>query len=125
MPSTVLDQPRPDTPSIRPASAPRWGSLDVLRGVALYAMVVHHLLEWTGGDARERIVGFEGLAITDLAAPVFAVGLGAAAHLVSRRIVAPGGDRLVIGRRSLERWLRVLLAGLVIDVAVGGGIDGG
>src|SRR3546814_10312620 len=88
-------------------------------------MVVHHLLEWTGGDARERIVGFEGLAITDLAAPVFAVGLGAAAHLVGRRIVAPGGDRLVIGRRSLERWLRVLLAGLVIDVAVGGGIDGG
>src|SRR3546814_2683428 len=103
-------------------SAPRLGSLDVLRGVALYAMVVHHLLEWTGGDARERIVGFEGLAITDLAAPVFAVGLGAAAHLVGRRIVAPGGDRLVIGRRSLERWLRVLLAGLVIDVAVGGAI---
>jgi hypothetical protein len=79
-------------------------------------MVAHHFAEWAGGDARERLVGFEAFALTDLAAPMFAVGVGAAAYLVGRRDSA---------RPQLRRWLDVFALALAIDLAVGGGIDGG
>ena len=60
----------------------RWRSLDVLRGVALGLMLAQHLAGWTGSDVRQRFVGFDGFIVTDLAAPMFAVGVGAAAYLV-------------------------------------------
>ena len=110
-------------PPARPSA--RWGSLDVLRGVALYLMVVHHFAKWTGGRVEERFVGFDGLLLTDLAAPVFAVGVGAAAFLVGRRIATGGAGGRQRARTALWRWTQVLLAGLAIDIAVGGGIDGG
>lgn len=105
----------------------RWPSLDVLRGLALAMMVLHHFLEWTGGSARRRLVGFDGFALTDLAAPAFALGLGAAAFLVGQQ-VRPAGERTVRSpraARALRRYGEVLALGLAIDVAVGGGIDGG
>lgn len=108
-----------------PPGAVRWGSLDVLRGLALYLMVAHHLAKWTGGRVAERFVGFEGLLVTDIAAPIFAVGAGAAAFLVGQRISAGRRPDLGRARTALWRWTQVMLAGLAIDVAVGGGIDGG
>lgn len=126
---TVLDQPPAGAASelapvdARPAA--RWGSLDVLRGVALYMMVSHHFAKWTGGRVEDRFIGFEGLLVTDLAAPIFAVGVGSAAFLVGGRMSqwASGGRRRA--RTAGWRWTQVLLAGLVIDIGVGGGIDGG
>lgn len=126
----------PAAPSVaRPALASpapvRWGSLDVLRGVALVAMIAHHFVDWTGGDARRRLVGFEGFALTDLAAPVFALGAGAAAYLVGQKVrPSASGPRTATTDwpRALQagwRWGQVLLLGLAIDVAVGGGIRGG
>jgi peptidoglycan/LPS O-acetylase OafA/YrhL len=135
VPTVPLERP-PDTarpgnaPAVEDAPitqrhAPRWGSLDVLRGVALYMMVIHHFAKWTGGRVEERFIGFDGLLVTDLAAPIFAVGVGAAAFLVGRRIAdwRNGGRRRA--RTALWRWTQVLLAGLAIDIGVGGGVDGG
>lgn len=99
----------------------RWDSLDVLRGLALCWMIAHHFAKWTGGRVEERFVGFEGFVLTDLAAPMFAVGVGAAGFLVGRQI---SRDRSR-ARRAAVRWGQVLLLGVAIDVAVGGGIDGG
>lgn len=141
MPSATVDPAAPS--AARPAMASpapvRWGSLDVLRGVALVAMITHHFLDWTGGEARQRLPGFEAFALTDLAAPAFALGAGAAAFLVGQKI-RPGASH-VRGAdidaspqaqpdwgRALQagwRWGQVLLLGLAIDIAVGGGIDGG
>lgn len=88
-------------------------------------MVVHHLAKWTGGRVEERFIGFEGLLFTDLAAPIFAVGVGAAAFLVGRRIATAGDGGWARALTALWRWTQVLLAGVAIDIAVGGGIDGG
>jgi len=133
----VHSPPRPepplastDPPLVDPALASprpgRWPSLDVFRGLALCFMVVHHFVDWTGGQGRRRLPGFEGFALTDLAAPAFALGLGAAAYLVGLQI-RPAGEAPRWGRagRALRRYGEVLALGLVIDLAVGGGIDGG
>jgi hypothetical protein len=140
VPSATLAPPT-RTDETRSVAAPtrgaaRWGSLDVLRGVALVAMVAQHLADWTGGRVRERFVGFEAFLVTDLAAPIFALGAGAAAYLVGQRIRPSAsmrrrsdGDAAPIDRRRARRaawrWGQVLLLGLAIDVAVGGGVDGG
>jgi len=124
----------PDAPITAPAPPParpagRWPALDAFRGLALCMMIVHHLAEWTGGRARHRIVGFEGFAVTDLAAPAFALGAGAAAFLVGQQIRAAGAPWSSLSwrraRRALRRYGEVLALGLAIDIAVGGGIDGG
>lgn len=133
----VQSPPRPEAPPtstlppvVDPALASprpgRWPSLDVFRGLALCFMVVHHFLDWTGGEGRRRLPGFEGFALTDLAAPAFALGLGAAAYLVGQQIRPEGGPlRWARAGRALRRYGEVLALGLAIDVAVGGGIDGG
>jgi hypothetical protein len=139
----VVDPPLLVEPAEARGPAPRptgrWSSLDVLRGLALVAMIVHHFVDWTGGRARERLVGFDAFALTDLAAPAFTLGAGAAAYLVGQRIrrapaagAGPDADRSAPAaidraraRQAAWRWSQVLLLGLAIDVAVGGGIDGG
>jgi len=93
----------------------------VLRGLALVLMIVHHFAQWTGGRVEERFIGFDELLVTDLAAPMFAVGVGAAAFLVGLQVRADPGR----ARGAAFRWGQVLLLGLAIDVAVGGGVDGG
>lgn len=124
-PPTSTEGPIVDPALASPRPA-RWSSLDVLRGLALCLMIVHHFLDWTGGEARRRLPGFEGFAVTDLAAAAFALGLGAAGYLVGLQI-RPGRGPVRIGRaaRALRRYGEVLALGLAIDLAVGGGIDGG
>lgn len=129
-PSPGAPTPLVEPPLVDPALASprpgRWPSLDVLRGLALCFMVVHHFLNWTGGDGRRRLPGFDGFAVTDLAAPAFALGLGAAAYLVGQQIRPPGGGlRWARARRALRRYGEVLALGLALDLAVDGGIDGG
>ncbi len=102
------------------ARATRWHSLDVLKGLALWAMIAHHFQEWTGGEVDGRFVGFDHFAITDLAPPLFAVGLGAAAVVV--------GDRIETWRalgRPTWRWTQILLVGLAIDLATHNGVIAG
>ena len=121
MPPTRAPSAAPPRPAPAPGTMPRWDSLDVLRGLALCGMVAHHFAKWTGERVGERFVGWPGFVVTDLAAPMFAVGVGAAALLVGHQV---RGDRRRLGRATF-RWGQVLALGLVLDLAVGGGIDGG
>ncbi|HEX4868734.1 MAG TPA: heparan-alpha-glucosaminide N-acetyltransferase domain-containing protein [Acidimicrobiales bacterium] len=122
-------EPAPPAPAAGRPRPGRWPSLDIFRGLALLMMIAHHFARWTGGRVEERFIGFPGLVVTDLAAPAFALGAGAAAFLVGQQIRPAGralGDaRTARARRALRRYGEVLALGLAIDVAVGGGIDGG
>jgi hypothetical protein len=99
-------------------------ALDACKAIALFGMVAHHVADWTGGNVRSRWIGFDGFTLTDLAAPMFAVSLGAGAYLVGSRIQrSPGRARALAfaGRH----WATVFAVGLVIDVALDGHIGGG
>lgn len=110
MPARVLTRPRSAAAS-RVVASPRWHSLDVLKGLALWAMIAHHFQKWAGGDVDARFVGFDHLVVTDLAAPLFAVALGAAAVVVGSRV--PDAADL---RSPVWRWTQILLIGLAIDL---------
>lgn len=101
-----------DPPAPAAAGPSRWHSLDVLKGLALWAMIAHHLNKWAGGDIDERFVGFDHFIVTDLAAPVFAVALGAAAVVVGSRV-----DAWRDLRGPVWRWTQILLLGIAIDIA--------
>jgi hypothetical protein len=111
---------RPTTEQARaPARASRWHSLDVLKGLALWAMIAHHFNKWAGGEVDGRFIGFDTFVVTDLAAPLFAVALGAAAVVVGSR-VEDRGD--LIG--PVWRWTEILLIGLAIDLVTHGAVEG-
>lgn len=66
----------------------RLDALDRLRGCALVAMLLHHIIGWlTGDDARGLLPGWPGFVVTDVAAPAFfvAAGMSAALFVASRR----------------------------------------
>ena len=90
----------------------RWLSLDVLKGIALWAMIAHHVNKWTGGRVDERFWGYDRLVVTDLAAPMFGMALGAAALVVGSRVT-----RATHLRRPLLRWAQIFLVGVAIDFA--------
>jgi uncharacterized membrane protein len=109
----------PAPPAARSERSPRWHSLDVVKGIALFAMVAHHFQGWAAGPVKDRFIGFDEFIVTDLAAPLFAVGLGAAAVVV--------GDRVRTWRDLLgpaRRWAEILVVGLVIDLVTHGAIEG-
>lgn len=56
-------------------------AIDRLRAVALALMLLHHFTKWLAGDPRHILPGWEGFAVTDLAAPAFAAAAGASAWL--------------------------------------------
>ncbi|MEX2292434.1 MAG: heparan-alpha-glucosaminide N-acetyltransferase domain-containing protein [Acidimicrobiales bacterium] len=111
MSSTTSPDIAPTHRPLRPVSH-RWHSLDVLKGLALWAMIAHHVNKWTGGRIDERFWGYDHFIVTDLAAPMFGVGLGAAAVVVGSRINS---------RRDLPkpvwRWTQIFLVGVAIDFA--------
>jgi hypothetical protein len=65
-----------------PQASRRLDALDRFRGAALVAMLIHHLLEWLSGDARQLIPGWESFTLTDVAAPAFFVAAGASCSLL-------------------------------------------
>ena len=105
--------------SARTRQTTRWHSLDVLKGVALWAMIAHHFQKWVGGEVDGRFIGFDGFVVTDLAAPVFGVALGAAAVVVGHRI-----SRWSDLAAAARRWAEILAIGLAIDLATHGAIEG-
>lgn len=95
-----------------------------MRALALFGMVAHHLASWASGQVRQRWIGFDDFALTDLAAPMFAVGVGAAAFLVGTRVVTDVHPvRVVLS--VVGKWGKVLLLAVAIELAVQGRIDGG
>src|SRR4051794_29534377 len=98
MATTLAAQPAAatDAPVALPsARAPRLPGLDRLRAAALLLMIVHHVVEWIAGDARRILPGWRWFAVTDIAAPAFAVACGASLQL------------FVTGRRRRETTARV------------------
>jgi hypothetical protein len=112
------------TAGAEPVLKPRWGSLDAFRGMALWLMVIQHMADWTGGHVRDRFWGYDDLVITDICAAMFAVAGGASAVLVGRRLGAHLPTPRSVAKVAF-RWSQVIVLGLAIDIAVGGGIDGG
>lgn len=111
---------RPDVDVATPkARSTRWHSLDVLKGLALWALIAHHFQKWAAGEVDGRFIGFDHYVVTDLAAPLFAVALGAAAVVVGDRIK---GRSDIPG--PLWRWTQILLVGLAIDFVTHGAIEG-
>lgn len=88
----------------------RFDGLDRLKGVALWAMLLHHLLAWTVGDARD-LLGDGQVAVTDLAAPAFAVAAGAGAAIVGRRLRERAGTGTA---RVLGRWAVIAAWGVAL-----------
>ena len=116
MPRLSLTRPSSDTTA--PAVL-RWHSLDVLKGLALWAMIAHHLQKWAGGEVDGRFIGFDTFVVTDLAAPIFAIALGAAAVVVGARV--EGWSDLT---GPVWRWTQILVLGLAIDLVTHGAIEG-
>ena len=52
-----------------------------LRAVALIMMLVHHFTKWLAGDVHGIIPGWDGFAVTDIAAPAFTIAAGTSAVL--------------------------------------------
>lgn len=105
-----------------PAPTGRFAGLDRLRGVALLFMLVHHLLSWTMGGVRARpLLGWiDDMAVTDLAAPMFAMGAGAATVLVARR--RPRGDWSGFGG-CVRRWGEIAAWGVLLGISTDGDLD--
>jgi peptidoglycan/LPS O-acetylase OafA/YrhL len=56
-------------------------AIDRLRAVALIMMLVHHFTKWLAGDVHGIIPGWEGMVVTDIAAPAFTIAAGTSAVL--------------------------------------------
>jgi hypothetical protein len=110
-------------PSIAPERAPaphgqapsggaRILALDRLRGLALVAMVVHHMTDWLIGDARAVLPGWSSFAVTDVAAPAFFVAAGASASLYVAARRHRGMTRPRVAGEVLRRY------GLLVPIGV-------
>lgn len=96
---TVLARPRAAAaPATTPV--PRVPGLDRLRAIALVMMLVQHFVAWFGSaPPREVLPGWPGMALTDVAAPAFAVAAGASSLLFME-------SRRRLGRPVLATVLR-------------------
>jgi hypothetical protein len=95
-----------------------------MRALALFGMIAHHVATWSSGQVRQRWIGFEDFAVTDLAAPMFAIGVGAAAYLVGTRVVTDVHPARVV-LAVVGKWIKVLLLAMALELAVQGRLDGG
>jgi uncharacterized membrane protein len=101
--------------SPRPPATARVVALDRLRGLALVAMVVHHLIEWLTGDARAVLPGWRSFTVTDVAAPAFFVAAGASAILFVRSRRARGMTRRRAAAQIVRRYGLLVPIGVVFD----------
>lgn len=97
----------------------RVGGLDLLRGAALVAMLVHHFSDWFGEGAREVVPGWSGFAITDVAAPAFTVALGASVPLLIESRRRRGLGEVAIALVALRRYALLVPLGVALRWAVG------
>jgi hypothetical protein len=75
-------------------------------------MLLHHLLAWSVGDARD-LLGDGDVAVTDLAAPAFAVAAGAGASIVGARLRRHAGAGTA---KALGRWAVIAGWGVLLGV---------
>src|SRR5918994_1877103 len=102
----------PQGTTVPPSTAPgpaatgtnRLEALDRFRGVALMAMLLHHLCEWLSGDARQVLPGRPSFTLTDVAAPAFFVAAGASCSLLVTGRRRRGASALRIAGVVLRRY---------------------
>jgi uncharacterized membrane protein len=90
-------------------------ALDRLRGLALVAMVVHHMTGWLTGDARAVLKGWSSFAVTDVAAPAFFVAAGASASLYMAARRRRGMTRPRVAAEVLRRYGLLVPIGVAFD----------
>jgi Heparan-alpha-glucosaminide N-acetyltransferase, catalytic len=115
LPSTPSAPAAPPTPSAPLVDGPRAAALDRLRGIALIGMLVHHLVEWTTGDARAVLPGWPGFAVTDAAAVMFFVAAGGSMALFVGSRRRRGLSRRQIGAQVLRRYGLLVPIGIALD----------
>ncbi|HYD09617.1 MAG TPA: heparan-alpha-glucosaminide N-acetyltransferase domain-containing protein [Acidimicrobiales bacterium] len=94
--------------------------LDRLRAVALMMMLVHHFVGWFGRvDAREVLPGWQGMAVTDIAAPAFAVAAGASSLLFMEARRRAGSPVLAT---VLRRYGMLIPIGFVLQSLITGAV---
>ena len=93
----------------------RTDALDRLRGVALVAMLVHHLIDWTTGDARAVLPGWRAFTVTDAAAVMFFVAAGASMSLFVASRRRRGMPRHRVGAQVLRRYGLLVPVGVALD----------
>jgi uncharacterized membrane protein len=98
-----------------PSGGARILALDRLRGLALVAMVVHHMTDWLTGDARAVLPGWSSFAVTDVAAPAFFVAAGASAALFMAARRRHGMTRPRVAAQVLRRYGLLVPIGLAFD----------
>jgi uncharacterized membrane protein len=111
--SSLSRAPAPERQS--PSSVARVLALDRLRGLALVAMVVHHMTDWLTGDARAVLPGWSSFAVTDVAAPAFFVAAGASASLFMAARRRRGMTRPRVAAEVLRRYGLLIPIGLAFD----------
>ena len=98
-----------------PPGGARVLALDRLRGLALAAMVVHHLTDWLTGDARAVLPGWSSFSVTDVAAPAFFVTAGASASLFMAARRRRGMTQPRVAAQVVRRYGLLVPIGLAFD----------
>ena len=114
-PTTIPTQRVPVAVAPSPSAVARNLALDRLRGLALVAMVVHHLTDWLTGDARAVLPGWSSFAVTDVAAPAFFVAAGASAALFMAARRRRGMTRPRVAAEVLRRYGLLVPIGVAFD----------
>ncbi len=108
----------PDT-----ARGPRLVGLDRLRGAALLLMLVHHLTGWFGRDGRAAMPGWEGFAVTDVAAVAFTIALGAAVPMLLASRARRGRTGWRLAGTVARRYGLLIPIGVALRAALGFDLD--
>ena len=103
------------SPTDRAAPPARSPALDRLRGVALVAMLVHHVTDWLTGNARAVLPGWRSFSLTDAAAVAFFVAAGASMALFVAARRRRGTPRWRVGAQVVRRYGVLVPVGVALD----------
>jgi peptidoglycan/LPS O-acetylase OafA/YrhL len=102
---------------------PRLVGLDRLRGAALLLMLVHHLTGWLGNEPRAVLPGWDGFAVTDVAAVAFTVALGASVPMLLASRARRGQRGWRLAGTVIRRYGLLIPIGVALRWALGFDLD--
>jgi hypothetical protein len=85
-----------------------------VRGLALVAMLVHHITEWLTGDARDVLPGWPDFAVTDVAAVAFFCAAGASMALFAGARRRGGDSRVRVAADITRRYGLLVPLGMAL-----------
>jgi hypothetical protein len=93
-------------------------ALDRLRGLALVAMLVHHIIDWSTGDARAVLPGWRSFTVTDAAAVMFFAAAGGSMALFVATRRRRGMPRWRVGAQVARRYGMLVPIGMALGWAL-------